>query len=73
MTLKEKYVNRYGVTLLINGLPVVKIELKRRSLDFKVSFNQIQRYLKHSYKGLYRYLQMFVVSKDVDTEYYFEQ
>lgn len=69
-TVEGKYVNRYDVTLLINGLPVVQIELKRRGLDFKEAFNQIQRYRKHSYKGLYRYLQMFVVSNGIDTKYF---
>lgn len=69
-TVEGKYVNRYDVTLLINGLPVVQIELKRRGLDFKEAFNQIQRYRKHSYRGLYRYLQMFVVSNGVDTKYF---
>ena len=59
-TVEGKYVNRYDVTLLVNGLPVVQIELKRRGLDFKEAFNQIQRYRKHSYKGLYRYLQICV-------------
>ena len=69
-TVEGKFVNRYDVTLLINGLPLVQIELKRRGLDFKEAFNQIQRYRKHSYKGLYRYLQIFVVSNGVDTKYF---
>lgn len=64
------YTNRYDVTVLINGLPVVQIELKRRGLDFKEAFNQIQRYRRHSYKGLYRYLQIFVISNGVDTKYF---
>jgi len=69
-TVEGKYKNRYDVTILINGLPVVQIELKRRGLDFKEAFNQIQRYRKHSFKGLYRYLQIFVVSNGVDTKYF---
>lgn len=69
-TVEGKYKNRYDVTIFINGLPVVQIELKRRGLDFKEAFNQIQRYRKHSFKGLYRYLQMFVVSNGVDTKYF---
>ncbi|MEW9503207.1 type I restriction endonuclease subunit R [Jeotgalibacillus marinus] len=69
-TVTDKYTNRYDVTLLINGLPVVQIELKRRGLDFKEAFNQIQRYRKHSYKGLYRFLQIFVVSNGVDSKYF---
>ncbi|RDY22923.1 type I restriction endonuclease subunit R [Romboutsia maritimum] len=69
-TVVGKYTNRYDVTLLINGLPVVQIELKRRGLDLKEAFNQINRYKKHSYQGLYRYLQIFVISNGVDTKYF---
>lgn len=69
-TVVGKYKNRYDVTLFINGLPVIQIELKRRGLDFKEAFNQIQRYRKHSFRGLYRYLQMFIVSNGVDTKYF---
>lgn len=69
-TVESKYVNRYDVTLLMNGLPVVQIELKRRGLDFKEAFNQIERYRKHSFPGLYRFLQLFVISNGVDTKYY---
>jgi type I restriction enzyme, R subunit len=69
-TVEGKYKNRYDVTILINGLPVVQIELKRRGLDFKEAFNQIQRYRRHSFRGLYRFLQMFVVSNGVDTKYF---
>ncbi|MGL5750316.1 MAG: type I restriction endonuclease subunit R, partial [Paraclostridium sp.] len=69
-TMVGKYTNRYDVTLLINGLPLVQIELKRRGLDLKEAFNQINRYKKHSYQGLYRYLQIFVVSNGVDTKYF---
>lgn len=69
-TVVGKYTNRYDVTLLINGLPLVQIELKRRGLDLKEAFNQINRYKKHSYQGLYRYLQIFVISNGVDTKYF---
>ena len=69
-TVVGKYVNRYDVTLLINGLPIVQIELKRRGLDLKEAFNQIERYRKHSYQGLYRYIQIFIVSNGVDTKYF---
>ncbi|MEG1870851.1 MAG: type I restriction endonuclease subunit R, partial [Peptostreptococcaceae bacterium] len=69
-TVVGKYTNRYDVTLLINGLPLVQVELKRRGLDLKEAFNQINRYKKHSYQGLYRYLQIFVVSNGVDTKYF---
>lgn len=64
------YINRYDVTILINGLPLVQIELKRRGLDFKEAFNQIQRYRRHTFNGLYRFLQIFVVSNGVDTKYF---
>lgn len=69
-TVTGTYTNRYDVTILINGLPVVQVELKRRGLDFKEAFNQIQRYRRHSYKGLYRYIQIFVISNGVDTKYF---
>ncbi len=69
-TVVGKYTNRYDVTLLINGLPLVQIELKRRGLDLKEAFNQINRYKKHSYTGLYRYIQIFVVSNGLDTKYF---
>lgn len=69
-TVIGKYENRYDVTLLINGLPLVQIELKRRGLDFKEAFNQIQRYRRHSFQGLYHFLQIFVVSNGVDTKYF---
>ena len=65
-----KYKNRYDVTLLINGIPLVQIELKRRGLDLKEAFNQINRYKKHSYDGLFRYIQIFVISNGVDTKYF---
>ncbi|MBD8038727.1 type I restriction endonuclease subunit R [Solibacillus sp. A46] len=69
-TVAGKYSNRYDVTILMNGLPLVQIELKRRGLDFKEAFHQIQRYRKHSFKGLYRFFQIFVVSNGVDTKYF---
>ncbi|MCI7290755.1 MAG: type I restriction endonuclease [Methanobrevibacter woesei] len=52
ITIQGKYENRYDVTLLINGLPLVQIELKRRGNTLKEAFNQIGRYMRHSYKGL---------------------
>lgn len=69
-TVTGKYTNRYDVTILINGLPLVQIELKRRGLDFKEAFNQIQRYRRHTFPGLYRFIQIFVVSNGVDTKYF---
>lgn len=66
-----KYENRYDVTLLINGLPLVQIELKRRGMELKEAFNQIQRYHKHTYTGtLFEYVQIFVISNGVDTKYF---
>ena len=69
-TVVGKYTNRYDVTILINGLPLVQIELKRRGMDIKEAFNQIERYRKHSYQGLYRFIQIFVISNGVDTKYF---
>ncbi|MCX5935502.1 MAG: type I restriction endonuclease, partial [Pseudanabaena sp. LacPavin_0818_WC45_MAG_42_6] len=73
ITQQGKYKNRYDVTLLINGLPLVQIELKRRGLDLKEAFNQINRYQRHSYGadfGLFQYVQIFVISNGVNTRYY---
>lgn len=69
-TVIGKYKNRYDVTLLVNGLPLVQIELKRRGVDIKEAVNQIMRYRKHSYQGLYHFIQIFVVSNGVDTKYF---
>ena len=68
ITMEGKYVNRYDVTILINGLPMVQIELKRRGKDFYEAFDQIERYRRHSLKGLFRYIQCFVISNGVDTK-----
>ena len=65
-----KYENRYDVTLLINGIPMVQIELKKKGLELKEAFNQIKRYKKHSYQGLFNYVQIFVISNGVNTKYY---
>lgn len=68
-----KYKNRYDVTLLANGLPLVQIELKRRGLELKEAFNQINRYHRHSYSSgsaLFQYVQIFVISNGVNTKYY---
>lgn len=69
-TVVGKYTNRYDVTLLVNGLPLVQIELKRRGVDIKEAVNQIMRYRKHSYQGLYHFIQLFIVSNGVDTKYF---
>jgi len=66
-----RYENRYDVTLLINGLPLVQIELKRRGVEMKEAFNQIQRYHKHSFTGtLFEYVQIFVISNGINTKYF---
>ncbi len=67
------YQNRYDVTILINGLPLVQIELKRRGIELKEAFNQVNRYRRHSYAssyGLFQYVQLFVISNGVNTKYY---
>ena len=69
-TVEGKYTNRYDVTLLINGLPLVQIELKRRGMNMKEAFNQIKRYKRHSYSGLYKFIQIFIISNGVDTKYF---
>lgn len=69
-TVIGKYVNRYDVTLLVNGLPLIQVELKRRGVDIREAINQVMRYKKHSYKGLYHFIQIFVVSNGVDTKYF---
>ncbi|WP_343009576.1 type I restriction endonuclease subunit R [Clostridium celatum] len=70
VTVLNKYTSRYDVTILINGLPLVQIELKRRGLELKEAFNQIERYRKLSYKGLYRFIQCFIITNGVDTKYF---
>lgn len=73
VTVEGRFKNRYDVTILVNGLPLVQVELKRRGLEMKEAFNQIQRYQRHSYwasYGLFQYVQMFVISNGVNTKYY---
>ena len=65
--------NRYDVTILVNGLPLVHIELKRRGISIKEAFNQINRYQRDSFwagTGLYQYVQIFVISNGTETKYY---
>lgn len=72
ITQEGTYKNRYDVTLLVNGLPLVQIELKRRGLEIKEAFNQINRYQRHSFwsnNGLFQYVQLFVISNGVNTKY----
>ena len=61
---------RYDVTILINGLPLVQIELKKRGIELKQAYNQIQRYHKTSFHGLFDYIQIFVISNGVNTRYF---
>ena len=66
------YLNRYDVTLLVNGLPLVQIELKRRGTEIKEAFNQVNRYQRHSFwsnHGLFQYVQLFVISNGGNTKY----
>ncbi|MCL6284273.1 type I restriction endonuclease subunit R [Ruegeria sp. 2012CJ41-6] len=73
VTMTGKYTNRYDVTLLVNGLPLVQIELKRRGLEMKEAFNQTNRYHRHSFSAGYRlfdFIQLFVISNGVNTKYY---
>ena len=68
-----KYDNRYDVTVLVNGLPLVHIELKRRGVAIREAFNQINRYQRDSFWagcGLYEYIQIFVISNGTNTKYY---
>lgn len=69
-TVVGKYVNRYDVTILVNGLPLIQVELKRRGIDVREAVNQVMRYKKHSYNGLYHFIQLFIVSNGVDTKYF---
>lgn len=68
-----KHKNRYDVTILVNGLPLVQIELKKRGVAIREAFNQIHRYSKESFNSensLYKYLQLFVISNGTDTRYF---
>jgi type I restriction enzyme R subunit len=67
------YANRYDVTILVNGLPMVQIELKKRGVAIREAFNQVHRYSKESFNSessLYKYLQIFVISNGTDTRYF---
>jgi type I restriction enzyme R subunit len=74
ITIQGKYENRYDVTLLVNGLPLVQIELKKRGIELNEAFNQIMRYRQesysHSHYNLFKFVQMFVVSNQVNTRYF---
>lgn len=73
VTMEGRRKNRYDVTLIINGLPLVQIELKRRGAELKVAFHQINRYQHDSYDagfGLFQYVQLFIISNGVNTKYF---
>ncbi|SOD18527.1 type I restriction endonuclease subunit R [Nitrosomonas ureae] len=73
ISMSAKRNNRYDVTILINGLPLVQIELKRRGAELKVAFNQVNRYQHESYDagaGLFQYVQLFIISNGVNTKYF---
>lgn len=73
ISIEGTHKNRYDVTILINGLPLVQIELKRRGLELKEAFNQTNRYERHSFwagHGLFQFIQLFVISNGVNTKYY---
>lgn len=73
VTQMGSYQTRYDVTLLVNGLPLIQIELKRRGMELKEAFNQINRYHRHSFgsgSALFQYVQLFVISNGVNTKYY---
>ena len=67
------YANRYDVTILVNGLPLVQVELKKRGVAIREAFNQVHRYTKESFNrenSLFKYLQIFVISNGTDTRYF---
>ena len=67
------HANRYDVTILVNGLPLVQVELKKRGIAIKEAFNQINRYSKESFNAensLFKYLQIFVISNGTDSRYF---
>ncbi len=61
---------RYDVTILVNGLPLIQIELKKRGVELKQAYNQVERYSKTSFRGLFDYIQIFVISNGVNTRYF---
>lgn len=69
VSVEDTYKARYDVTILVNGLPLVQVELKRRGVDINEAFNQVMRYRKQNYTGLFRYIQMFIISNGVETRY----
>ncbi|HHA5962223.1 TPA: type I restriction endonuclease subunit R [Staphylococcus aureus] len=70
VSVNDTHKSRYDVTVLMNGLPLVQIELKRSGVAITEAFNQIERYRRQNYTGLFRFIQMFVVSNKMETRYY---
>lgn len=70
ITVEGRKTCRYDVTILVNGLPLVQIELKKRGVELKQAYNQVQRYQKTSFRGLFDYIQIFVISNGVNTRYF---
>ncbi|MGP5096330.1 type I restriction endonuclease subunit R [Staphylococcus equorum] len=70
VSVNDTHKSRYDVTVLINGLPLIQIELKRSGVAITEAFNQIERYRRQNYTGLFRFIQMFVVSNKMETRYY---
>ena len=70
ITVEGRKTCRYDVTILVNVLPLVQIELKKRGVELKQAYNQIQRYHKTSFHGLFDYIQIFVISNGVNTRYF---
>ena len=69
--IQGSFMNRYDVTILVNGLPLVQVELKRSGIEIKEAFNQINRYQRHSFwsnHGLFQYVQLFIISNGVNTK-----
>ena len=70
---KGSHANRYDVTILVNGLPLVQVELKKRGIAIREAFNQVHRYSKESFNSensLYKYVQIFVISNGTDSRYF---
>lgn len=70
---RGRYANRYDVTILVNGLPLVHCELKRRGVDIREAFNQIRRYNRDSFwagEGLFQFIQIFIISNGTNTKYF---
>ena len=70
ITVINKYETRFDVTLLINGLPLIQLELKKRGIALEDAFNQTERYRRHAYTGLFKYIQIFIITNGTNTKYY---